>query len=169
MLVYTFGELLAVKRSMIPTTPLWEKIKEECYYLYAFQDGASQISYVGRSHNPLLRLREHMQYGDAGYHIRKNRPDSMEWHMWLFSYRNCVPLVHDYLPGRYQSYLEALAYEESSNKGFPPIRTPAMEIAEEALIAHYWPCDNVAGRVHMKNSTDHRGYFTRPLARRDTL
>ncbi len=156
MLTCTFGEILLAPISDINSLrmPLAEKVYYEWHHLYAYQNTqTSEMLYVGRSYLPLQRLREHMSQNRSAIelYMNQNRPACYEWMMFLFTAEECGQLVRDYLPRKYESYQGCYTW--------------ALEVAEQALIAHYWPKFNVSYRYHTRS---HR-YFTRPLARRDNL
>ena len=112
------------------------------YCLYLFRDGET-ILYVGRSHRPLERLREHLGWGEyeaqashLGDIILKQFPGSLAWTVDFYTLAECQDLVAQCRP----EY--ALWFEEQIKKN---LVREASEIAEEVFIEHYRPCLNIAG------------------------
>src|SRR6266496_596176 len=69
------------------------------YCLYLFRDGET-ILYVGRSHRPLERLREHLGWGEyeaqashLGDIILKQFPGSLAWTVEFYTLAECQDLV----------------------------------------------------------------------------
>src|SRR6266699_3514909 len=143
MLTCTFGEILQAPIDDINSLrmPLAKKVYYEWYHLYVYQNThTSEMLYVGRSYTPLQRLREHVSQNCSTIdcYINQHKPACYEWLVFLFTVEQCDQLVRDYLPAQHEYFLKA-----STRR--------AMETAEKALIAHYWPRYNVQGRYHMRS------------------
>ncbi len=135
------------------------------HYLYLYRDGETAL-YVGRSYDPIERLRQHMGQGRAiaadqvGDIIQDNLPASLAWTVELFTLADCLPLVARYMPGSHQHYTACLDRPEQQQE--------LAKVAETAMIDHYRPCLNGSGARYYDHPVPER-YIKRKIANRGVI
>ncbi len=132
------------------------------HYLYRV-DGQDTRLYVGRSLQPVKRLRQHVtikglnEIGTFGKVIYCNLPDSLFWQVRLYTLVDCQAIVCAYYRSdlfadppdireeRYHDYQQfACADPNEQYYNFYHHHTGFLSDAEAAFIWRYQPCVNIA-------------------------